>query len=87
MSRKILIVLLLSAAIKEVFNLFDAAGDNTITIAELGIAMRELGQNPTEKELAAIIAEIDADGKAGHFLRPPPLHQYTRGWGWGGGGY
>ena len=53
----------MSAAIKEVFNLFDAAGDNTITIAELGIAMRELGQNPTEKELAAIIAEIDADGR------------------------
>lgn len=50
-------------AIKAVFTLFDAGGDETITIAELGLAMRELGQNPTEKELATIIAEIDADGE------------------------
>ena len=45
------------------FELFDQNGDTTITIAELGTCMRALGQNPTQAELAAIIAEIDADGK------------------------
>lgn len=43
--------------------LFDMNGDETITINELGTCMRALGQNITEKELKAIIAEIDADGK------------------------
>lgn len=49
-------------AIKEVFLLFDQDGDETISINDLGTVMRQLGQNPTEAELAAIIAEIDADG-------------------------
>lgn len=43
--------------------LFDQDGNETITINELGTAMRALGQHPTEAELKAIIAEIDADGK------------------------
>ncbi len=45
------------------FELFDKDGDETITIHELGTVMRCLGQNPTEAELRAIIAEIDADGE------------------------
>ncbi len=49
--------------IREVFMLFDRDGDETITINELGTCMRALGQNPTEAELRAIIAEIDADGR------------------------
>ncbi len=48
--------------LKIAFALFDQNGDTTITIKELGIVMRTLGQNPTEAELRAIIAEIDADG-------------------------
>jgi calmodulin len=48
--------------IKHVFMLFDQNGDETITNNELGIVMRALGQFPTEAEMRAIIAEIDADG-------------------------
>ncbi|CAD5120148.1 DgyrCDS8724 [Dimorphilus gyrociliatus] len=48
--------------IKDMFMVFDQDGDETITIKELGTVMRALGQHPTEAELNAIIAEIDADG-------------------------
>ena len=33
---------------KEVFNMFDKDGDNTISTKELGVVMRALGQNPTD---------------------------------------
>ena len=48
--------------IREVFELYDQDGDKTITVNDLGTCMRALGQHPTEAELKAIIAEIDADG-------------------------
>ena len=48
---------------REVFELYDRNGDKTITIADLGTVMRALGQNISERELRAIIAEIDADGE------------------------
>lgn len=51
-----------AAEMKAVFELFDLNGDMTITVKELGLVMRALGQHPTESELRAIIAEIDADG-------------------------
>ena len=51
------------AEIKDIFMLFDQNGDETITNNELGLCMRALGQFPTEAEMRAIIAEIDADGK------------------------
>ncbi|KAI3378374.1 hypothetical protein SNEBB_000138 [Seison nebaliae] len=47
---------------REAFRLFDKDGDGTITIKELGVVMRSLGQNPTEKELQVMIAQVDADG-------------------------
>lgn len=34
---------------QEAFRLFDKDGNGTITTKELGIAMRSLGQNPTEQ--------------------------------------
>lgn len=37
-------------------------GDGAITAKELGIAMRTLGQNPTESELQDMINEFDIDG-------------------------
>ncbi|XP_052103938.1 calmodulin-alpha-like [Mytilus californianus] len=47
---------------KEAFSLFDQDGSGTITSKELGTAMRSLGMNPTEADLADMINEIDADG-------------------------
>ncbi|VDD94147.1 unnamed protein product [Enterobius vermicularis] len=37
-------------------------GNGTISISELGVAMRSLGQNPTEQEIIDIINEVDIDG-------------------------
>lgn len=37
-------------------------GNGSINPKELGIAMRALGQNPTEQELQDMINEVDLDG-------------------------
>lgn len=47
---------------KDAFALFDKDGDGSITVAELGVVMRSLGQNPTESSLKQMIMEVDADG-------------------------
>ncbi|XP_012853869.1 PREDICTED: calmodulin-2/4-like [Erythranthe guttata] len=44
------------------FNVFDKDGDGCINIEELGIVMRSLDQNPSEKELRDMINEVDSDG-------------------------
>ena len=47
---------------KEAFSLFDKDGDGTMTTKELGVVMRSFGQNPSEKELKEMVAEVDVDG-------------------------
>jgi len=47
---------------KEAFRLFDKDGDGSISSKELGVAMRSLGQNPTEGELLDMVNEVDVDG-------------------------
>ena len=50
------------AEYKQAFAMFDKDGDGCISCRELGIAMRALGQNPTEQELLDIVNEVDIDG-------------------------
>ncbi|KAK0414201.1 hypothetical protein QR680_007199 [Steinernema hermaphroditum] len=47
---------------KEAFLMFDKDGNGTMSIKELGVAMRCLGQNPTESEIQDIVNEVDIDG-------------------------
>ncbi|XP_052769116.1 calmodulin-A-like isoform X2 [Mya arenaria] len=47
---------------REAFNIFDRDGSGAISIKELEIAMRSLGQNPNEEELERMIKEVDKDG-------------------------
>jgi calmodulin len=43
------------------FAMYDKDKDGKISTKELGSIMRNLGQNPTEKELLEMIAEVDQD--------------------------
>ena len=47
---------------REAFKIFDKNDDGSITIQELGVVMKSLGQNPTEDEMKEMIKDIDADG-------------------------
>ena len=51
------------AEIKEAFTIFDKDGSGCISAKELGMVMRSLGQNPTEKELMDWVNEVDSDGE------------------------
>ena len=48
--------------IREAFDLFDTDGSGSIDAKELEVAMRALGFEPKEEEVAKMIADIDADG-------------------------
>ncbi len=49
------------AEFRDAFSVFDENGDGTINAKELGIVLRSLGQNPTEKELQEVINSVDDD--------------------------
>eukprot|EP00347_Sterkiella_histriomuscorum_P004604 403359835 len=49
------------AELKEAFSLFDRDGDGTISVKELQIVMRSIGQNPTEQEIRDMINEVDSE--------------------------
>jgi len=50
------------AEFREAFQIFDYDGDGCITIKELGIVLRSLGQNISETELIEMITELDENG-------------------------
>lgn len=47
---------------KEVFQMFDVDGDETVSTEELKDVMAKLGQAPSDKELEDMINEVDEDG-------------------------
>jgi len=50
------------AEFRAAFELFDKDRDGKITTKELGTIMRNLGQNPSERELTIMINDVDTDG-------------------------
>eukprot|EP01088_Endostelium_zonatum_P020516 TRINITY_DN7608_c0_g1_i1.p1 TRINITY_DN7608_c0_g1~~TRINITY_DN7608_c0_g1_i1.p1 ORF type:complete len:153 (-),score=58.12 TRINITY_DN7608_c0_g1_i1:81-539(-) len=50
------------ADLREAFAMFDKDGDETITVDELGLVLKSLGQAPTDQELRDMIHEVDEDG-------------------------
>ena len=47
---------------RECFVIFDSANAGTISIEDMGSAMRSMGQNPTKQELDEIAKEVDKSG-------------------------
>ena len=45
------------------FRFFDKDGNGTVSVSEMGMLLRGLGMNPTEKDVHNIISKFDADGK------------------------
>ena len=62
---------------KEAFQLFDKNGDGKITLKELNKVLRNMGQNPTECEIADMIARADKDGTySGHGMPKKARHEH-----------
>ncbi|KAG1670827.1 hypothetical protein FOA52_003418 [Chlamydomonas sp. UWO 241] len=51
------------ALFKENFGLFDKEGTGVIDVAHISTVLRSLGLNPTQAELAQIVAEIPPEGE------------------------
>ncbi|CAK6969878.1 LOW QUALITY PROTEIN: myosin%2C light polypeptide 3, skeletal muscle [Scomber scombrus] len=49
---------------KEAFGLFDRVGDNQVAFNQVADIMRALGQNPTNKDVHAILGKPNADDMA-----------------------
>ena len=47
---------------KDAFDLFDQNGDRQISVKELGMVLRALGQNPTDKQIEEVMKKADKDG-------------------------
>ena len=45
---------------RTIFNLFDVNGDQSITFEELGVVLRSMGHNPSEKELIDLTGTLSA---------------------------
>ena len=47
---------------KGLFDMFDIDGSGDISVKELHMVMRQLGQNPTEEEIISMMNDADRDG-------------------------
>ena len=54
----------LSPEIKEMFKLFDRNKDKSISVDEMGKALRAMGFNMTHKDLKTAIKKIDTNSKS-----------------------
>ena len=50
--------------LQDSFSLYDKVGDGKIDIADLGDALRGLGENPTENEIKKVVSELSPNGNA-----------------------
>jgi len=50
--------------LREAYTLFDESGDGKISVKEMKIILRSLGQNPRDIEIMEMMREINADGSA-----------------------
>ena len=66
-------------AARRMFFTLDKDGSGSIDAEELGQAMRQLGQNPTEKELQELIKSVDEGDCDGKIQLREFLNLYTRG--------
>ena len=55
---------------KEAFALFDKRGTGAVSREVLGDLLRALGQNPTQTEVADIVANAPRDSKSPSFTQP-----------------
>lgn len=58
--------------IKSAFNLFDKDNSGFIDAAELKTVLQTLKQNPTDKDVEDMIAELDKNGGYTVFITVPP---------------
>lgn len=47
---------------RKAFMMFDKNGNGTIDVQELKLALKALGQDPTDEELFVMISQVDEDG-------------------------
>ena len=67
----------LSPEYKEAFALFDKRGKGTVPRETLGDLLRALGQNPTQTEVAEIVASAPRDGTRLSLLYVLTIHSHT----------
>ena len=54
--------LIVNAAMKKTYDVFDDNGDGRLSVSELGDVLRSLNLNPTKAEIQEIMDKADIDG-------------------------